>query len=65
MNPFRKARMIAGITQTELAEKIGVSAVAVNKWENGHTFPSVKRLRAVANALNITVEELISEKEVG
>ena len=64
MNQFRKARLLAGITQGELAKRVGVSVVSVNKWENGHVFPDVRRLKTVADALNTTVDVLISEKEV-
>ena len=64
MNSIKKARLLAGITQTELAHKVGVSVVAVNKWENGVMFPNVKRLKTVADALNTTVEVLISDREV-
>ena len=63
MNQIRKARLLVGYTQGELAEKLSVSPVTVCKWENGKTFPSVKRLKHVAEVLQITVNELI-EKDV-
>ena len=62
LNGFRKARLIAGITQLELAEKVGVSHVAVCKWETGKGLPNVRRLNAVADALNTTVAELLKEE---
>lgn len=33
--PFKAARVAAGLTQQELAEKIGVSRYTVIDWENG------------------------------
>lgn len=62
LNVYKRARMIAGLTQTELAEKVGVSAVTVHNWENGESFPRVKRLKKIAEALNTTVAELIDEE---
>ena len=62
LNSFKRARLIAGLTQKELAEKLGVSAVSIHKWELGKSFPRVKRLHTVADALNTTVAELIEEE---
>ena len=65
MNRIKRARIIEGITQTELAVKLGVSAVSVCKWENGQTFPSIKRLKKVAEALHTTVADLLEEERAG
>ena len=62
INAFKKARLIEGMTQTELAGKLGVSHVSVCKWETGKCFPTAKRLKEIANALNTTVEELIDDR---
>ncbi len=48
----------AGLTQTELAEKVGVSDKAVSKWECGETKPSVDILPALADAFNISIDDL-------
>lgn len=61
MNRIKKARLMEGLTQGELAEKLSVSAVTVCKWENGKTFPSAKRLKFVAEALHTTVSDLLEE----
>ena len=66
LNPIKKARLLKGIQQKELAERLGVSQVSVCKWEQGKVFPNVKRLKTVAKVLDTTVEELLPEgKEVG
>ena len=62
MNRIKRARLIEGLTQNELAVKLGVSTVAVCKWENGQTFPSAKRLKAVAETLHTTVADLLEEE---
>ena len=48
-----------GLTQVQLAEKIGVSNRAVSKWECGVGFPDVSILEQLADALNISVIELL------
>jgi transcriptional regulator with XRE-family HTH domain len=63
INRFRKARLIQGLTQTELADLLGVSIVTVSKWENGQSFPKAKRLNAVASVLHTTVSDLLNEAE--
>ena len=37
---IRRLRLLAGVTQEELARNIGVSFATVNRWENGHRRPS-------------------------
>lgn len=48
-----------GLTQIQLAAKIGVSNRAVSKWECGVGFPDVSILEQLADALNISVIELL------
>ena len=62
MNKFKRARLIEGLTQTELAAKLGVSAVSVHKWEAGESFPNVKRLRQISEILHVSVEEFVSDE---
>ena len=50
---IRDARAILGLTQTQLAERIGVSFASVNRWENGQTQPnnlSWRRILAIERA---------------
>ena len=55
---LRKAR---GISQEELADKIGVSRQAVSKWEKGQSDPSTTNLIALAKIFDITPEEMLKE----
>ena len=57
---YRKA---AGWTQEELASKLGNSAKAVSKWENGASKPSTDMLRKLSALYGIPVEDLLSMKE--
>lgn len=45
-----KARKMAELNQTELAEMIGVSQSQISKWENSSGYPDVGELRAIAEA---------------
>ncbi len=51
-----------GMTQENLAEKLGVSAQAVSKWENNVSCPDINMLPALANIFGITVDELLQEE---
>lgn len=48
-----------GLTQTELAEKLGVTNKAVSKWETGESFPDTAQLLPLADILGVTVDELL------
>lgn len=49
-----------GLTQIQLAEILNVSNRAVSKWENGDGFPDITLLPAIAEALGITIDELLT-----
>lgn len=61
---IRKLRESKRMTQEELAEKIFVSSKAVSKWETGQGFPDISLLEPLANALGISVIELLSGEDV-
>ena len=39
---IRFVREELGLTQKELAKKLGVAFATINRWENGHTEPTIK-----------------------
>ena len=51
-------RTAAGLTQAELADKVGVSRKTVNTVENGVFVPSTTLALSLARALGVTVEDL-------
>lgn len=61
---IRKLRENKRMTQEELAEKIYVSSKAVSKWETGQGFPDVSLLEPLAQALDISVIELLSGEDI-
>lgn len=52
------------ITQLQLAERIGVSDKTISKWETGKGYPDITLLEPIANALSVSVAELISGNTV-
>lgn len=61
---IQEQRKLKGLTQDELAEKLGVTAQAVSKWERGTSMPDVALLPEIANIFGITIDSLFSnEKE--
>ena len=56
-------RKRAGLSQEALAERLGVSRQAVSKWETGEALPETGKLAALAAALGVTVDWLLSEAE--
>lgn len=52
-------RTRAGLTQKELAERIGVTNKAVSRWETGRGFPDVSMLKPLSDVLHVSVTEII------
>lgn len=59
---MRKAR---GLTQRELADRLGVTDKAVSKWERGLSCPDVTLLAPLAALLGVTADELLSGERLG
>lgn len=57
-SPVRAFREWRGLTQGELAVKAGVSRVTIAELEIGRKAGSVKTLKAVADALGLTIDDL-------
>lgn len=57
---IRKYRKIRNMTQEEMAGRLGVSAPAVNKWENENSFPDITLLAPIARLLDISLDTLLS-----
>ena len=57
---LRKAK---GLTQEQLADRLGISAPAVSKWETGSSYPDISLLCPLARALDTNVDSLLSFHE--
>ena len=48
-----------GLTQSELAEKIGVTQKDISRWETGERNPKTDKLLIIADALQCDIKDLI------
>ena len=55
---IRALRFKAGLTQEQLAEKLGVGPQAVSKWENAAAMPDITALPVLAEVFGVTVDDL-------
>ncbi len=60
----KRLREAKGITQSQLADRIGVSSKAVSKWETAKGLPDVTLIEPLAKALGVSVMELMSGNTV-
>lgn len=58
---LRKLRQEKQMTQEQVAEKLGVSAQSVSRWETGATFPDVMLLPEIARLYGVLVDDLYKE----
>ncbi|MBR3691377.1 MAG: helix-turn-helix transcriptional regulator [Clostridia bacterium] len=57
-NKIRELRKMRGITQEQLAERIGISFQAVSKWENNITMPDITHAPVLARIFGVSMDEL-------
>ena len=57
---IKAARLIKGMSQEKLGEKLGVSFQAVSKWERGETLPDTAILLDLANVLGTSVDFILT-----
>lgn len=57
---IKRLREEKGITQTQLAEQIGVSGKTVSKWETAKGLPDITLIEPLSGALGVSVIELMS-----
>ena len=57
-NKIKNLRNKAGLTQEQLAARLGISAQSVSKWENAVTMPDITLLPTLAGELGVTIDEL-------
>lgn len=54
----RKARLLRGYTSDQLSEMVGFASESLRHIENGSSKPSLKKLYALAEALNVSMDYL-------
>ena len=63
LKKIRYLRKKQGLSQEQLAKMSGLSRYTIINFESGKRDPRIKDLRKIAKALNVSIEELISENE--
>ena len=58
---LQRLRERAGLSQSGLADKAGLSVRSVQNWEQGHRGPSAAAVLALARALGVSAETLLGE----
>ena len=59
---IQEMRKQEGMTQAELAERMGVTDKAVSKWERDISFPDINTIPKLAEIFNVSVDELMQVK---
>lgn len=56
-------RKFHNMSQEELAEMIGVSRQTLSKYETGESLPDIEKSMALANAFNVSVDDLVNYRK--
>ena len=62
---LRNHRKRLGMTQEEVAEKVGVSPQAISKWESGDCLPDCFNLKAISDVYNVSADVLLETESDG
>ena len=65
MKTIRELRDGRGWTQLELANKLEVTPATVYNWERGRYEPSASKLRAIAQAFGVSMDDIALVEEQG
>lgn len=58
MTAFKRKRLAAGLTQSQLAKRMGVSQAAIGNWEAGRDIPSPEFIPRLAKLFKMSAEEV-------
>ncbi len=59
-----KCRKEKKLTQSELAEKLGVTDKSIGNWENGRNMPDLSLFKPLCDILDITINDLLSGEKI-
>ena len=59
---IRRLRTARGITQVELAHRLGVSKQSVSNWESNNIQPSIELLEKIAGLFGVTTDHLLGRE---
>ena len=52
-----------GLSQEELAERLGISRQAISKWESGQSTPDLNKLILLSEIYNVTIDSLVKDSD--
>ena len=61
---IRNFRKKNDLTQEALADRLGVTYQSISRWENGTTYPDIELIPAIAEALAVTIDELLGMPQI-
>lgn len=61
---LKAARVNAGLTQKEAAEKIGVAQSTLRNWENGSTDPKLAQFMMMCQLYNVSCDNIFFEEKI-
>lgn len=56
---LKAARVNAGLSQKDVAKRLGISNKTLSSWENGDTFPSAKHINGLCGLYNVVYDDII------
>lgn len=63
-NFIRECRLKKNLSQTDLADKLGITNKAVSKWENGRCMPDISLLEPLSDILGVSINEIIKGERI-
>ena len=60
----RRARLTAGLSQAQLARRVGTTQSAVSRWEHGHDEPRIASLSELMTACGLRLELVVEPDDV-
>lgn len=61
---LREMRLLCGLTQREMAEKLDISQPSYIRYENGTAEPSLEKLVKISEIFDVSVDYLVGKSEV-
>ena len=58
---YAKIRDSKGLKDCDIVKLSGVASATISSWKHGHYTPKIPKLKKIADALGVTVDELIKE----
>lgn len=55
-----KLRRMHGMSQEELADKIGVSRQTLSKYENGESLPDIEKCKQIADVFGVSIDDMLN-----